>query len=201
MALLIQESWLPATITHPAMSDAQFAALCGEHPDLFFEMTAEGDLLVMPPTHTVTGLRNMEVGLQLALWNRKDRRGYCTEAASGFVLPNGARRSPDAAWTEKSRVARLTPDLQAGFWHLCPNFVIELRSDTDRLPTLRSKMHEWIANGAELAWLIDPERRVVEVFRPGREPEILAGIDRISGEGPVDGFVLELGPVWRPLDT
>ena len=199
MAFVIEETWLPATLTVPPMTDEQFAAFCAEHPDLFFEMTADGELIVMPPNYTLTGIRNGEIGRQLTNWARASSAGICSDASSGFVLPNGARRSPDAAWTAKARIRELAPEQMERFWHLCPDFVIELRSHTDRLPVLRAKMGEWISNGAQLGWLIDAERRVVEVFRLDREPEIIADADAIQGEGPVAGFTLELLPVWDPL--
>ncbi len=122
-----------------------------------------------------------------------------TEATGGFVLPNGARRSPDAAWTFKHRILALDPASLNGYWHLCPDSVIELRSQTDRLPVLRAKMREWIDNGVQFAWLIDPDRLAVEIYRLGQEPEIRTGIDRIAGESPVEGFELDLRPVWNPL--
>jgi Uma2 family endonuclease len=199
MALVIDESWLPATLTVPPMDDDQFAAFCAEHPDLFFEMTAEGELIVMPPTFSTTGFRNAEIVGQLRDWAKRDGRGKTSEAATGFVLPNSARRSADAAWTAKARIAQLSSTELNRFWHLCPDFVIEIRSTTDRLPVLRAKMQEWIDNGAELGWLIDPDRRAVEVFRPGRRPEILTEAESVTGEGPVTGFTLDLKAVWDPL--
>ena len=199
MAFVIEETWLPATLTVPPMTDEQFAAFCAEHPDLFFEMTADGVLIVMPPNYTLTGIRNGEIFGQLRGWARIDGRGIATDPSTGFVLPSGARRSPDAAWILNQRIWQLAPEQMERFWHLCPDFVIELRSHTDRLPVLRAKMGEWISNGAQLGWLIDAERRVVEVFRLDREPEIIADADAIQGEGPVAGFTLELLPVWDPL--
>jgi Uma2 family endonuclease len=199
MPFVIEESWLPATLTVPPMTDEQFAEFCAEHPDLSFEMTAEGELIVMPPNYTATAARNGEIMAQLRNWARPDGRGICTDSSGGFVLPSGARRSPDAAWTQKSRIQQLAPAQHERFWHLCPDFVIELRSHWDRLPTLRAKMHEWIANGAQLAWLIDAERHAVEIFRPGSEPETLLEPSTVEGEGPVTGFTLDLPPVWDPL--
>jgi Uma2 family endonuclease len=195
MSLVIDEVWLPATLTAPPMTDEQFAAFCAENPDYFIEMTAEGELLIMPPNFSLTGARNQKIGSRLEIWAERDGRGTVTDASSGFVLPNGARLAPDAAWTLNGR---LPPDLR-GFWHLSPDFVIELRSDTDRLNKLRAKMREWIENGTQLGWLIDPERRVVEIYRPGQEPETLEGSDRIAGEGPVAGFDLDLRRVWEPI--
>ena len=117
----------------------------------------------------------------------------------GVVLPNGARRSPDATWTARDEINKLPSESLQGYWHLCPAFVIELRSHFDRLPALRAKMREYTANGAQLEWMIDPETRTVEVYRPGRDPELFTGIDSVSGEGPVAGFVLDLTRVWDPL--
>ncbi len=127
------------------------------------------------------------------------RRGVVSDSSTGFVLPNGARHSPDAAWTLKSRVQQLDPAVRERFWHLCPDFVIELRSPTDRPRAVREKMQEWIANGAQLAWLVEPAERSVTIFRPGREPVTVTAVDSIAGEGTVDGFVVALPLVWDPL--
>lgn len=199
MGLLIDQAYLPATLTATPMTDDEFLEFCNEHPDLSFETTAEGELLVMPRSFTLTGARNHEIGLQLGLWTRSDRRGMAFDSSTGFVTPDGARRSPDAAWIQKSRIAAIDPGSYGKFWRLCPDFVVELRSESDRLPRLRKKMREWIANGAVLAWLLDPETRTVEVYRSGREePEVLSDPATVAGEGPVDGFVLDLAPVWDP---
>lgn len=199
MELVLKEDNLPATLTVPPMSDEEFAAFCAEHPDLFFEMTSEGDLVVMPPTRSLTGARNMRISSRLDVWAEQDGRGVATDSSTGFVLPNGARRSPDSAWTLKSEIEKLSPASREGFWHLCPAFVIELRSQSDRLSTVRAKMREYIANGAQLGWLIDPEGRAVEIYRPDREPERIEGAEAVRGEGLVEGFVLDLGCVWDPL--
>jgi Uma2 family endonuclease len=199
MAFVIDDAFLPATLTAPPMTDEEFAAFCAEHPDLFFEMTAEGELIVMPPTYSCTGLQNSEIDTQLRTWAKKDGRGLAPDSSTGFVLPDGARRSPDASWTLKSRVAQLDPASRSGYWHLCPDFVIELRSSSDRPRKLRDKMQEYLANGAQLGWLIDPDRRSVAIYRPGAEVETRTDIDSIAGEGPVTGFVLDLRFVWNPL--
>jgi Uma2 family endonuclease len=199
MPFTIDEAFLPATLTAPPMTDQQFADFCAEHPDLFFEMTADGEIIVMPPNFSLTGIRNGEITSQLTRWAEKDRRGTVGDSSTGFVLPNGARRSPDASWTAREEIGKLPRESLEGYWHLCPAFVIELRSQSDRLPALRAKMREYAANGAQLGWMIDPESRAVEVYLPGREPELLAGVDSVSGEGPVAGFVLDLTRVWNPL--
>ena len=199
MAMLLVDSFLPATLTVPPMTDAEFAGFCAEHPDLLFEMTAEGELIVMPPNFSLTGTQSGEIFAQLRNWARQDSRGIASDSSTGFVLPIGARRSPDASWTLKSEIAKLKPETFNGFWHLCPALVIELRSKSDRIRTVREKMREYIANGAQLGWLIDPESRTVEIYRPDQEPESRAGEALIAGEGPVAGFVLDLRSVWDPF--
>jgi Uma2 family endonuclease len=201
MTLAIDDAFLPATLSCHPMTDEEFVSFCAEHPDLNFEMTADGQLLVMPQTFTLTGFRNQEISLQLGSWAKRDRRGYASESSTGFVLPNGARRSPDAAWIRKDRMKALSAESLNSFWRLCPDFVIELRSQSDRLPALRDKMNEYLANGAELGWLIDPDARTVEVYRTGQAPEILTDPVALVGEGPVQGLVLDLLPVWDPLQS
>jgi len=199
MALFIDDAFLPATLTARPMTDEEFAAFCAEHPDLFFEMTAEGEIIVMPPTYSLTGVRNSRISGDLYAWAEPDGRGITSDSSTGFVLPNGARRSPDAAWTLKSRIGQLDPASREGFWHLCPDFVIELRSSSDRPRLLRDKMQEYVANGAQLGWLIDPDRRSVAIYRPDAPVETRTDLDSIAGEGPVAGFVLDLSFVWNPL--
>jgi Uma2 family endonuclease len=193
MAFVIDDAFLPATLSAPPMTDDEFAAFCAEHPDLRVEMTAEGELIVMPPTYFSTGDRNCEISWQLRTWAKKDGRGRTGDSSTGYVLPNGARRSPDASWVLKSRIRSSNRD---EFLHLCPDFVIELRSSSDRLRSLKGKMEEYIANGTQLGWLIDPNNRSATIYRPDGEPETRTGIASIAGEGPVAGFVLQLAEVW-----
>ena len=181
------------------MSDQEFADFCAEYPDLFCEMTAEGDLLITPPRFSTIGAQNAEIAAQLGNWSRLDRIGIGNDSSTGYVLPNGARRSPDASWTPKAQVRRLPQESQDGYWYLCPAFVIELRSKSDRLPILRQKMREYLANGAHLGRLIDPKTRSVEIYRPGSESEVRSEIDSIAGEGPIAGFTLDLSTVWDPF--
>jgi len=181
------------------MTDEEFVSFCAEHPDLIFEMTAEGELIVMPPTYSDTGASNSEVAGELFNWAKNDRRGIVCDSSTGFVLPNGARRSPDASWTLKSRVQQLGRSKRKSFWHLCPDFVIEVKSESDRLKALRNKMREYLEQGAQLGWLIDPEAKTVEIFRASGEAIVLSGIGQVEGEGPVAGFVLDLRAVWDPL--
>jgi Uma2 family endonuclease len=199
MAFVINDAHLPAILTVGPMTDEAFAQLCAEHEDLNLEMSAHGELIIMPLTFTWTGARTSVISAQLCNWARQDKRGVAFDSSTGWLLPNTARRSPDAAWILKQRIRDLDPAAFSKYWPVCPNFVIELRSQTDRIRALRDKMEEWVANGAELAWLIDPEARTVEIYRRGVEPETKAGVGSIAGEGPVAGFVLDLTAVWDPL--
>ncbi len=201
MAFVIEDAFLPATLTAHPMTDEEFAAFCAEHPDLFFEMTAEGEIIVMPPTYSLTGARNSKITRQLDAWAERDGRGIVCDSSTGFVLPNGARRSPDAAWILKSRVAQLDPASREKYWHLCPDFVIELQSSTDRPRIVKDKMREWLTNGAQLGWLIDPERRAIAIYRSDGEVETRTAINSMGGEGPLAGFVLDLSSVWNPLGS
>ena len=201
MAFLIDEAFLPATLTAPPMTDEEFASFCAEHPDLSFETTSEGELIVMPLTYSLSGARNSEISAQLHIWARRDKRGVACDSSTGFRLPNGARRSPDASWVLKTRVQLLDERSRQRYWRLSPDFVIELRSQTDRPRMLREKMREWIENGAQLGWMIDPENRQVDIYRPNLEEiETLQGVTSIQGTGPVEGFVLDLLPVWDPME-
>lgn len=181
------------------MIDDQFAEFCAEHPDLFFEVTAEGELIATLPKRTLTSIQKQEIARQFTAWAVQDARGIAGHSSGGFVLPNGARRSPNLSWTPLEDVARLTKTELETYWHLCPAFVIELHSHSDRLRISRAKMQEWVSNGARLAWLIDPETNTVEIYRQTRDPEVIAGTDLIVGEGPVEGFVLHLSRVWNPI--
>ena len=198
MAFLIDTEYLPATLTAHPMSDEEFAEFCSEHPELFFEMTADGELIVMAPTHSLTGAQNLRIGRKLDEWAEMDGRGIACDSSTGFVLPTGARRSPDASWTLNSRIEQMDTAKQEGFWHLCPDFVIELKSSSDRTRAIHKKLIEYLANGAQLGWLIDPDRRSVSIYRPDREVETLTEIASVAGEGPVAGFRLDLARVWNP---
>ena len=199
MAFLVDEAYLPAILTVGPMTDEAFAQMCEVHSGLNLELSAHGELIIMPQAFTWTGARNGEIMGQLRNWARQDKRGIAFDSSTGWLLPNTARRSPDAAWILKQRIKDLDPATFSRYWPVCPNFVIELRSQTDRIRVLRDKMEEWLVNGAQLAWLIDAEARTVEIYRPGFEAQTLAGVCSVVGEGPVEGFVLDLVTVWDPL--
>lgn len=180
------------------LSDDQLFELCGRNPELRIERTPEGDLTVMTPAGGESSRKNVEAMVALAAWAKQDGTGVVFDSSAGFLLPNGAMRSPDAAWVERSRWQALEPEERRGFVPLVPNFVLELRSPSDRLPDLRAKMEEYRACGVRLGWLIDPEERRVHVYRPGRVPEVLEAPARVAADPELPGFVLDLEPIWAP---
>ena len=186
---------LPATFTAPGLTEAQFLKLCEEFPDAFLEYTADGRLIVMPPTDPETAECEAEVVRQLKNWAIEVRRGRVTGPTAGFFFPDGSRRSPDAAWFDATRwKAAKRPDLR--FPVFAPDFVIEVRSPHQRARPLHRKMLEYLANGVKLGWLIDPIERTMTIYRPGREPEVRSNPASVAGEGPVAGFVLQLERIF-----
>ena len=179
------------------MSDEEFYEFCSLNQDHRIERTAEGDILIMAPAGGETGHRNMRLSAQLERWSERDGRGVAFDSSTGFRLPNGATRSPDAAWVLRSRLARLTREQRRRFLPLCPDFLVELTSPTDRLSKVQEKMQEWMSNGAGLGWILDADNRQAHIYRPNGV-EILDTPDRLAGEGPVDGFVLKLSGIWEP---
>ncbi|MDJ0842708.1 Uma2 family endonuclease [Crocosphaera sp.] len=175
----------------------QFAALAAANRELRLERTATGELIVNPPTGSETGYRNWSLGGELYLWWRNaGELGKAFDSSTGFELPNGANRSPDAAWVSQARWDTLTPEQRKGFAPLCPDFVVELRSENDTLQDLRAKMEEYRENGAKLAWLIDPKNKRVEIYRPGQVVEMLDNPHQLSGETVLPGFSLSLKRIW-----
>jgi len=191
------ESMSPVILSpqHGPMSDEEFVAFCENYPDCLIECTAEGEILIMPPTKVKTGRRNAKLNARLHNWAEKDGRGEVADSSAGYRLPNGARRSPDASWTDNMRVAALPEELRDGFYGICPDFVVEVRSDTDRLTKLETKMQEYMVNGAQLGWLIDPFEHQVWIYRPGQAPECMEKPTTLAGEGPVAGFTLDLAGI------
>jgi len=178
------------------LTDEQFFQLCEDNPEARLELTADGELIAMPPTGAKTGARNMKLSHRLQSWSEKDGRGIAFDSSTGFALPNGAKRSPDASWLRVERWDALSHDEQAGFAPLCPDFVVELRSPTDRLQALQRKMAEYIDNGAGLGWLIDPLEKCVHVYRSGQPDECLENPAEVSGEPILLGFTLRLKDIW-----
>lgn len=178
------------------VSDEALYAFCRLNRDLRIERTREGELIIMSPTGGETGKRNFALTVLFGAWVARDGTGIGFDSSTGFILPNGAERSPDVAWVRKSRWEALTPGQRERFVPLCPDFVVELKSPSDDLRELRAKLAEYMENGAQLGWLIDPEDRSVTVFRPGRAPETLPDPAQVSGEPVLPGFVLEPAAIW-----
>jgi Uma2 family endonuclease len=182
-------------IPHEPLSIEQFWQISAENPILRLEREANGDLIVMTPTTRGTSFRNSLITIALGNWTEQDGRGYAFESNVAFLLPDGAILSPDASWITRDRWTPTSEDEYTTV--LCPDFIIELRSKSDRLRTLQRKMQSWIDNGVQLAWLIDPERKTVEVYRRGAaRPDILEGVTAVYGDAPVGGFILELSRIW-----
>ncbi|HXM40818.1 MAG TPA: Uma2 family endonuclease [Bryobacteraceae bacterium] len=180
------------------MSDDEYFAFCAANPELRIERTAEGEIEIMPPTGFETGDQNADLTMQLRAWAKRDGRGRAVDSSTEYFLPSGAARSPDASWVLRSRLATLTRDQKKKFLRLCPDFVVELRSPSDRLRNVQAKMREWMDNGAKLGWLIDPDSRSVYIYRPGRTTERLVDPRRVEGEPPIEGCVLEMADIWNP---
>lgn len=180
------------------MSDERFFEFCAANSDLHIERKANGEIIIMPPEGGSSGGRNSTINAELNLWSRQNSTGIAFTSSTGFRLPNGATYSPDAAWVRRSRLATLTQHEKDRFLPICPDFVIELRSITDRLRPLQLKMVEYMENGAHLGWLIDPSDRSVYVYRPNRPVEHLTKLATLSGEPELPGFTLDLTLVWDP---
>ena len=171
-----------------------FFHLAQLNKDLRLELSAKGDLIVMPPAGGNTSSRNSALTFHFESWNRQHKRGTVFDSSGGFRLPNGAVRSPDVSWVSKERLEGLTDAQMEKFLPLCPEFVLELRSPTDRLEVVREKMQEYMENGAELGWLIDPQERRVYIYTSEGVEELER--PQVVGKGVLEGFVLELGEIW-----
>ncbi len=173
-----------------------FLDLVAANPELQLERTSTGELVIMPPTGGETGDRNDEISFQIRAWNKQTKLGKTFNSSTGFNLPNEATRSPDASWVRLDRWEALTSAEQEAFPPLCPDFVVELRSPTDNLKKLQAKMQEYLEQGAQLGWLIDPKTKQVEIYRLGQDKEVLSQPTTLSGEDVLPGFVLDLRPVF-----
>ncbi|MEH1817921.1 MAG: Uma2 family endonuclease [Nostoc sp.] len=197
--LLIQTESTPLRVNFPSlvqMTNEQFYEFCQANGDLRIERTANGEVIIMPPAFSDTGNRNFNIAAQLGYWTEQDGTGIGFDSSTGFTLPNGAMRSPDASWIELERWKALTDAQKASFAPICPSFVIELRSLSDRLIKLQEKMQEYIDNGASLGWLIDRQNRKVYIYRPNREVEILDNPEAVTGNPELSGFILRMTKIW-----
>ncbi|MBE9129303.1 MULTISPECIES: Uma2 family endonuclease [unclassified Coleofasciculus] len=190
---------VPPTV---GLTDEQFYQLCMANKEWQLELTADGELIIMPPTGGESGIRNADLTTDLNLWNRQTKLGKVFDSSTEFRLPNGAKRSPDASWVKLERWEALPPKDRKRFPPLCPDFVVELRSETDALNELRAKMREYRENGAKLGWLIDPQTPLVEIYRPSVDVETINfSVNQpptLSGEDVLPGFILDLTPILNP---
>lgn len=201
-SLLVKSEQMPLQInlsaiaTMSKLSDRQFYDFCRTNPDLRIERNANGEIVVMPPAFADTGNRNGRVFGQLYIWSEADATGEAFDSSSGFTLPNGATRSPDAAWILGDRWNALSPEQKASFAPIVPDFVVELRSSSDTLASLKEKMEEYIANGVRLGLLIDRKNSQVHIYRPNQLPEILDNPESVSCEPEMPMFALKMAKIW-----
>lgn len=186
----------PVDLSTVKFTAEQFDRVCEANPDRSFELTAQGVLVIMPPVGVESGNYESELGIDLGIWNRQTGLGKTFSSSTVFTLPNGSKKSPDAAWVSLSRWEAVSREERKKFALLVPDFVIELRSETDRLPPLQAKMAEYRDNGVRLGWLINPQDRQVEIYRLDCEVEVLVAPMTLSGEDVLPGFTLDLSPVW-----
>lgn len=197
--LLIQTASIPMTVNFPGiahMTQAEFYEFCQANRDLRIERTATGEVIIMSPTFSDTGNRNFNLAVQLGTWTEQNGTGVGFDSSVGFTLPNGATRSPDVSWIRGDRWNALSAAEKASFAPICPDFVIELRSASDTLGSLQTKMQEYIDNGAILGFLIDRKHHTVHIYRPDRTPEILDCPETVSADPELPGLVLRMAKVW-----
>jgi Uma2 family endonuclease len=180
------------------MTAEEFFAFCQQNRDLRIERTANGEIVIMPPAGGETGSRNAKLAVLLGVWAMQDGRGVAFDSSTGFDLPNGATRSPDAAWVLRERLGKLTPQQKRKFLPLCPDFVVELQSPSDTLDDLQQKMQEYIGNGTRLGWLLAPDTKTVYIYEHGAPLVQLEAPTQITGDPLLPGFVLNLVEIWDP---
>jgi Uma2 family endonuclease len=178
------------------MTSEEFWEFCSQNRKLNAELTKEGEVIIMPPTGWETSDRNSELNLQLRLWAKKDKQGKVADSNGGFILPNGATRSPDASWVLKSRLETFSKEQLEKFLPLCPDFVVEITSPSDNLSDTQTKMLEYIENGAKLGWLIHTKTKQVFIYEPNKQVEVLENPVKVSGEPLLTGFELDLTEIW-----
>ena len=187
---------LTLDFTSIRLTAAQFDDLCRDNPDMRLELTSKAELIVMPPAGSKTGQRNFNLNSQFGRWVETDGTGLGFDSSTGFTLPDKAILSPDASWIRRERWDALSEKEQEGFAPICPDFVIELRSSSNSLKSLQHKMREYIGNGAQLGWLINPPERRVYIYRTGEEVEVLSNAETVSADPILPGFVLQLTELW-----
>lgn len=183
--------------TPDRLDDDQLLEFCAANDLLRIERSPAGELIVMTPAGGKTGNAELYIARELDFWVEQQSRGIAFNSNTGFSLPDGSVRSPDAAWLSSMRWQSLTAEEQGKFLPFCPEFVVELRSPSDSITDLEQKMSDWMANGAQLGWLIDPQRKLATIYRPGQEPETRLQLETLEGEGPIAGFSLKMQRLWE----
>jgi len=197
MGLSLLDLPLPIKIVPAApISDSDFIAFARANEPYRFERNPLGEIIVMAPVGRRGGRRELSLARELENWAERDGRGEVDGANTGWNLPDGWTLIPDASWTSKGRLERFSDEEQEKFLPICPEFIAEVRSKSDALSAVREKMERWMANGAQLGWLIDPYSATVSIYRPNQHPETLQKPELLEGEGPIRGFRLEMKPFW-----
>ncbi len=178
------------------MTEEEFFKFCQENDTLKMERNAYGEIIIMAPTGSETGGQNMSISGELYLWTKEEKLGYSFDSNTGFTLPNGAIRSADSSYITKQRWENIPKNDRKGFAHICPDFVIELLSDSDSAKVLQDKMKEWMDNGCALAWMINPDKRETWVYRKNGEVEVKLFNRTLSGEDILPGFSLNLESIF-----
>ena len=186
----------PYKLNFGKLSDEQFETVCRKHPDLQFELSAKGELIIVPPTLPDTGWKNSDLNTDVTIWNRKAKTGIVFDSSTIFTFINGAKRSPDVAWVTREKWDSFSAEQKKKVSKITPDFVIELRSATDSIKSLQAKMREYIENGVRLGWLIDADRKKVYIYRGNGEVEILENPETLSGEDVLIGFELNVQEIF-----
>lgn len=187
------------TLTIPpninVFSDDELYAFCLANPELRIERDETGHIIIMPPTGLESSFTNGELFGEVRNWNRQTKAGRTSESNGGYTLPDTSMRAPDVGWVSKERLTSVLPDELKKFAHICPDFVIEVRSESDSLKELQEKMGKWLKNGVRLGWLVDPQTQTTTIYRPDREPETKPFTETLSGEDVLVGFTMNVSEV------
>lgn len=177
------------------VSDEHFLRFCSLNEGWRFETDAEGGLLIMAPTGSLSGARGSQITSQIVIWSNANDAGITFDPGSTFMLPNGDRREPDSAWISNERLSSIDR-YDESVWRVCPDFVVEVRSRTDALEDQQTKMELWISQGARLGWLVDPFEETVWLYRPEREPEVLQRPSTVTASEIADDLTINFSRVW-----
>ena len=202
MQLILPEHTASARLILDApepMTEDAYLSFCEANPGLRIERTAKGEIVIVTPAGGESDYRSLEIAGELRSWAKKDGRGTAFGSSAEFLLPNGAALAPDAAWVSHEKLARLSKEQRRKFLRIVPDFVAEVMSPGDRLPAAMEKMTEWMANGVTLGWLLNGDNETVYIYRQGQAMEMREGINELSGEGPLEGFRINLADLWAGL--